>query len=65
MTYQIDIPDEKAKDVLAVLKALNVKVKSVKPSKIPNAATIEAMKELKAGKGKKFKSVQSLFESIK
>lgn len=65
MTYQIDIPEDKTKDVLAILKALKVKVRSVKSVKSPNAETIAAMKELKAGKGRKFKSVRDLFETIK
>ena len=33
--------------------------------KTPNAETIAAMDELKAGKGKKFKSAKAIFDSIK
>jgi len=65
MTYQIEIPADKTKEVLAVLKALNVKVKTLKKSEVPNAETIAAMEELKAGKGKRFNSVDELFDSIK
>jgi len=36
----------------------------IKKANIPNADTIAAINELKAGKGKKFKSVEELFKSI-
>ena len=62
MTYEIEIPENKLKDVLAVLKALDVKVKK---SQNPNVETLKAMEELKAGKGVEFKSVSELFNSIK
>lgn len=62
MTFQIDIPPQKTKDVLAILKALDVKVKALK---IPNSETVAAMLELDKGKGKKFKNVDELFNSIK
>lgn len=65
MTYQIDIPAEKTKDVLAILKVLDVKVTSVKAPKIPNEATISAMNEIKAGGGRTFKNADELFKSIK
>jgi len=39
-------------------------VKAKKEKNIPNAATIADMEELKAGNGKKFKSVDELFKSI-
>jgi len=50
--------------VKAYLKELGVSVKVKKDSKQPNAETIAAMNELKAGKGKKFNSVNELFNSI-
>lgn len=65
MTYQINIPAAKTKDVLAVLKALGVKVIPAKEKKTPNQATIKAMNELKAGRGKSFESTKALFDSIK
>ena len=37
----------------------------LKAVKMPNAETIAATNELKAGKGKKFKSTKALFDSIK
>lgn len=43
---------------------LDTSIKVKKEVKIPNAATIAAMDELKQGKGKKFKSVEALFKSI-
>ncbi|WP_316787716.1 DUF2683 family protein [Pedobacter frigoris] len=48
--------------IKAFLKALDIPFK--KEPKIPNTATIAAMEELKAGKGKKFKSIEALFKSI-
>ena len=65
MTYQIEIPEKKTKDGLAILKALDVKVRIVKERKTPNKETIEAIEELKSGKGHKFNSVAELFNSIK
>ena len=62
MTYEIEIPKNKIKDVLAVLKALDVKVKK---SKSPNSDTLKAMEELKSGKGVKFDTVTELFNSVK
>ena len=46
------------------LKELGVTDKVKKQSSVPNADTIAAMTELRAGKGKKFKSVDELFRSI-
>ena len=43
---------------------MGIAVKVKKESKAPNAETIAAMEELKAGNGKKFKSVDDLFNSI-
>ncbi|MCT8989804.1 type II toxin-antitoxin system RelB/DinJ family antitoxin [Chelativorans sp. SCAU2101] len=34
------------------------------PVKVPNATTIKAMKELDAGKGKKFDSAEELFKDL-
>lgn len=50
--------------VKAYLKELGVSVKVKKEPKQPNADTLAAMNELKAGKGKKFNSVDELFNSI-
>jgi hypothetical protein len=61
---EINVPDNKTRLVKQFLKELGVTVKVKKQSGIPNADTIAAMAELKAGKGKKFKSVDELFGSI-
>jgi len=63
-TLEIHVPDSKTRLVKGFLKELGVTVKVKKESKIPNANTIAAMDELKAGKGKKFKSVEDLFASV-
>lgn len=34
------------------------------PVKVPNAVTIKAMKELDAGKGKRFESAEELFKDL-
>jgi hypothetical protein len=62
-TLEINVPDNKTRLVKEFLKELGVTVK-VKKKNIPNAETIAAMDELKAGKGKKFKNVEELFNSI-
>jgi len=43
---------------------MSVSIKVKKRNKSPNAETVAAMAEIKAGKGKKFKSVNDLFNSI-
>lgn len=63
-TLEIKVPESKIALVKAYLKELGVSVKVKKDSKRPNAETIAAMNELKAGKGKKFNSVDELFNSI-
>lgn len=62
-TLEIKVPDNKTRLVKEVLKEFGVTFK-VKKESIPNADTIAAMDELKAGKGKKFKNVEELFNSI-
>lgn len=61
---EISVPDNKIRLVKEFLKELGVTVKVKKQASIPNADTIAAMTELKAGKGKKFKSVDELFSNI-
>lgn len=63
-TLIINIPNNKARLVKELLTELGVSIRLKKESTLPNADTIAAMKELKAGKGKKFKSVEALFKSI-
>ncbi len=63
-TMEIKVPDHKTQQVKAFLKELGVTVKEKKIKSTPNADTIAAMNELKAGKGKKFKNVAELFGSI-
>jgi antitoxin component of RelBE/YafQ-DinJ toxin-antitoxin module len=63
-TLEIKVPDNKTRLVKGILKEMGISVKVKKENSIPNADTIAAMDELKAGKGKKFKSVEELFNSI-
>jgi len=63
-TLEIKVPDNKTRLVKEVLKEFGVTVKIKKGNDTPNADTIAAMDELKAGKGKKFKNVEELFNSI-
>ncbi len=63
-TLEIKVPENKTRQVKEFLKELGVTVKVKKEKNIPNADTIAAMDELKAGKGKKFKNVEELFSSI-
>ena len=63
-TLEIKVPDNKTRLVKEFLKELGVAVKVKKDINAPNAATVAAMDELKAGKGKKFASVEELFKSI-
>jgi len=61
---EIQVPDNKTRQVKDFLAALGVTVKVKKEKNAPNADTIDAMDGLKAGKGKKFKNVEELFSSI-
>jgi ribosomal protein L4 len=63
-TLEIKVPDNKTRQVKEFLKELGVAVKVKKENSMPNADTKAAMDELKAGKGKKFKNVEDLFNSI-
>jgi hypothetical protein len=63
-TLEIQVPEDKTSQVKEFLKELGVTVKVKKGGDIPNKATVAAMNELKAGKGKKFTSVTELFDSI-
>ncbi len=63
-TLTIKVPDNKAALVKELLIALGVTIKVKEKTDTPNADTISAMDELKAGKGIKFKSVNELFNSI-
>ena len=62
-TLEINVPESKTRLVKELLRELGVAVK-VKKGNTPNAETIAAIEELKAGKGKKFKNVDELFNSI-
>ena len=58
--------NSKLKLLATLAKELGLTVqKRLTSDKIPNAETLAALEELKAGKGKKFESVQALFDSIK
>ena len=63
-TLEINVPDNKTHIVKEFLKEMGIAVKVKKEKNVPNADTIAAMEELKAGNGKKFKSVDELFNSI-
>ncbi|HEY8781517.1 MAG TPA: hypothetical protein VIM16_07885 [Mucilaginibacter sp.] len=63
-TLEIKVPDNKARLVKEFLKEVGATVKVKKENNIPNAETIAAMNELKAGKGKRFKDAGELFNSI-
>ena len=63
-TLTIKVPDNKAALIKELLKELGVTIKVKEKTYTPNADTILAMDELKAGKGKMFKSVDELFNSI-
>ena len=63
-TLEIKVPDNKTRLVKEFLKELGVSVKVKKENNVPNADTIAVMDELKAGKGKKFKNVEELFNSL-
>jgi len=63
-TLEIKVPDSKTHMVKEFLKDLGISVKVKNENNVPNADTIAAMDELKAGKGKRFKSVEELFNSI-
>lgn len=62
-TLEIKVPEDKSRQVKEFLKELGISVK-IKKENNPNAETIAAMEELKAGEGKKFKTVEELFNSI-
>jgi len=63
-TLTIHIPDSKADFIKQLLKELDVKIETKKEGRTPNAETIKAMRELKAGKGKVFDTAKELFESL-
>ncbi|HEX3386295.1 MAG TPA: hypothetical protein VHS53_13940 [Mucilaginibacter sp.] len=63
-TLEIKVPDNKTRLVKEVLKEFGVTVTVKRKKNIPNADTIAAMDELKAGNGKKFKNAEDLFNSI-
>lgn len=63
-TLEIKVPESKTRVVKEFLKELGVTVKVKKESHTPNADTIAAMDELKAGKGTRFTNVEELFKSI-
>ncbi len=63
-TLEIQVPDGKTRLVKRTFKGEGVTIKVKKENNIPNADTIAAMDELKAGKGRRFKTVEDLFNSI-
>lgn len=64
-TLEIKVPDEKTPLIKALLKELGIEIKVKKGGTLePNSETIAAMQELKAGEGKRFDSVDALFDSV-
>ena len=63
-TLEIKVPDSKIRLVKEFLKELGVTIKVKQEKNSPNSDTVSAMKELRAGKGIKFKSAEALFDSI-
>ncbi|WP_312136677.1 hypothetical protein [Sphingobacterium sp.] len=61
-TFIIELPEEETKLFKQLLKKLNGRIVSKGTS--PNKETIDAMNELKQGKGVKFSSVADLFKSV-
>ena len=61
---EIKVPDSKTRAVKEFLTEMGIAVKVKKENKTPNAETVAAMEELRDGKGKKFKNVEDLFNSI-
>lgn len=61
-TLIIELPEEETKLFKQLLKKLNGRIVSQNP--VPNKKTIDAMNELKQGKGVKFSSVSELFKSV-
>lgn len=58
----VQLPEKEIKLFKQLLKKFNATI--VSQTSIPNADTIEAMNEVKSGKGVKFSSVEELFNSI-
>lgn len=61
-TLTVQIPEEETKLFIQFLKKFRAKI--ISEHTAPNKETIKAMKELKEGKGVRFKSVDELFQSI-
>lgn len=65
-TLIVEVDDSKLEMVKGVLKAIGVNVnkKTVKAEKIPNRATVAAIKDARNGNVTKVKSVDEFFKSI-
>ena len=61
-TFIIELPEEETKLFKQLLKKLNGRIVSKGTS--PNKETIDAMNELKQGKGVKFSSASDPFKSV-
>ncbi len=62
ITPTIELPEEETSFFKEFLSKVHGKV--ISEDSAPNEDTIQAMKELKEGKGLKFKSVDELFQGI-
>lgn len=64
-TLIVEVDDSKLKMVKDVLKALGIRVnQTTKSEKIPNQATVEAIKDARNGKVTRIKNVDKFFKSI-
>ncbi|WP_131555214.1 hypothetical protein [Sphingobacterium deserti] len=61
-TLTIELPEEETKLFKQLLKKLNGRI--ISQNDTPNKETVNAMEELKQGKGVKFSSVSELFKSV-
>lgn len=61
-TLTIELAEEEMELFKQLLKKLDGRI--ISQGIIPNKETVEAMKELKEGKGVKFNSVSELFKSV-
>jgi hypothetical protein len=63
MTLEIEIPANKEKEIIGVLKALGIKIKTTKGN-TPNKETIIAINDARVGKTKKINDLNSFFDNL-
>ncbi|MEO5911676.1 MAG: hypothetical protein ABIP95_12355 [Pelobium sp.] len=62
MVLEIEIPENKEKEVIGVLKALGIKIKST--IKNPNKETEKAILEARAGNIQKIEDINSFLDNL-